>query len=220
MTTSDKKKNRRKPGRPVAEQADLRERLLDSAVAVYVRKGIAGASLRDIATEAHVTPALIAYYFGNKEALVEAVVTERILPAIAALRLRIQGADDDVGALATAFVLGMQDVVARHPWLPSLWVREILIEGGMLRDLLLTRVAPQIPHVLAQRFAAAQQQGRLNPALDPRLLVVSLIGLTLFPLAAEPIWRRLFNADDIDASTLLAHTSALLERGLEAGHAH
>jgi AcrR family transcriptional regulator len=213
------KSRTRKPGRPAAEPGDLRERLLDSAIAAYARAGIAGTSLRDIAREAGVTPALIAYYFGNKEALVEAVVEERILPAVAALRLRMQAAGEEPRALVEGFVRGMQDLVARHPWLPSLWVREILIEGGTLRDLLLTRVAPQIPQVLAERFAAAQDRGQLNPALDPRLLVVSLIGLTLFPLAAEPVWRRLFDADDINASTLLRHTSALLEHGLETGHA-
>lgn len=220
MALTGKQTRPRKPGRPLAEQGDLRERLLDTAIAAYARTGIAGTSLRDIAGETGVTPALIAYYFGNKDALVEAVVEERILPAIAALRLRMQAAGDEPRALVEAFVRGMQDLVARHPWLPSLWVREILIEGGVLRELLLTRIAPQIPHVLAERFAAAQRTGRLNPRLDPRLLVVSLIGLTLFPLAAEPVWRRLFDADDIDPALLLRHTTALLEKGLEADDAH
>ena len=68
--------------------------------------------------------------------------------------------------------------------------------------------------MLATRLAQAQQAGKLNPGLDPRLLVVSLIGLTLFPLAAETLWRRIFDADDIDASALQSHTLALLQGGL------
>ncbi|MEO6365173.1 MAG: TetR family transcriptional regulator, partial [Luteimonas sp.] len=56
----------RAPGRPTADSADLRLRLLDSALACFVRKGIAATSLRDIAGEAHVTPALLHYYFGEK----------------------------------------------------------------------------------------------------------------------------------------------------------
>jgi hypothetical protein len=49
--------------------------------------------------------------------------------------------------------------------------------------------------------------------------VVSLIGLTLFPLAAEPIWRRVFDAADIDYARLESHTLALLDHGFGGPHA-
>ena len=107
----------------------------------------------------------------------------------------------------------MGEVVARYPWLPALWVREVLCEGGALREVVFERMAP-MPVMLAQRFAAAQAQGQINPELDPRLLVISLIGLTLFPAAGAPIWRRIFDASDIDADSLRDHTIALLDRGL------
>jgi AcrR family transcriptional regulator len=191
--------------------------MLDAAIACYVREGIAATSLRAIAAEAAVTPALLHYYFGDKAQLQQAVVEERLMPAFASLREPLLRAGDDVVALVAGFVRGIGELVARHPWLPSLWVREVLCEGGALRELLLTRIGPQLPHLLAQRFAAAQRSGRLNPDLDPRLLVVSLVGLTLFPAAGAPIWRQLFEADDLDADALREHTIALLERGIGAG---
>jgi hypothetical protein len=95
-----------------------------------------------------------------------------------------------------------------------LWVREVLCEGGALREVLFTHLAPQLPQLMARRFAQAQRDGELNPGLDPRLVVVSLIGLTLFPAASAPIWRRLFDADDIDSGLLGQHAIALLDRGL------
>ena len=73
--------------------------------------------------------------------------------------------------------------------------------------------------VLAERFSKLQKLGVVNPNLDPRLLVVSLVGLTLFPLAAEPIWRRLFDADDVDYGTLERHTLALLDHNFGASYA-
>ena len=83
-----------------------------------------------------------------------------------------------------------------------------------VRERLLKHIAPQIAPELARRFGEAKHHGVLNPGLDPRLLVVSLIGLTLFPLAAQSIWRRLLDADDIDTQTLVEHTLALLGSGL------
>lgn len=207
----------RTPGRPAAASPELRPRLLDAALACYVREGIAATSLRAIAREAGVTPALLHYYFGDARQLREAVVEERVLPAIGSLRTALPVDTADLAGLVAAFVGGVAGLVERHPWLPALWVREVLCEGGQLRDVLLERVGPQLPLMLARRFAQAQRDGALNPDLDPRLTVVSLIGLTLFPAASAPIWRSLFQASDVDAEGVRAHTIALLERGLGSG---
>src|SRR5690606_28166517 len=141
---------------------------------------------------AEVTPALVNYYFGGKDQLLAAVVEERLLPVVAELREGVEAAGEDPRTLAEGFIVAMHAAVDRHPWLPSLWAREILSEGGALRELLFEQISPQVPGLLAARFASAQQRGALSSDVDPRLLVVSLIGLTLFPLAAAPIWRRLF----------------------------
>ena len=210
---------KRAPGRPSADSPDLRGRLLDAALACFVRKGIAATSLRDIATEAGVTPALLHYYFGDKAQLQQEVIARKILPVFAALREPLLQAGDDIAALIAGFVTGIGGIVAEHPWLPPLWVREVLCEGGALRDLLFDRIGPQLPQMMARRFAEAQAQGRINPDLDPRLLMVSLVGLTLFPAAGAPIWRRLLNADDLNFDTVRLHTLSLLDRGLELDHA-
>ena len=218
---------KRSPGRPSgkrtpADAAAVRMQLLDAAIACFVRKGIAATSLREIAAEAHVTPALLHYYFGDKAQLQAAVVDEKLLPALAQLREPLEQAGGDVAALVAGFVAGIGRIAIAHPWLPPLWVREVLCEGGALRDVLFEHVGPAIPRMMATRFAAAQADGGLNPDLDPRLLMVSLIGLTLFPIAGAPVWRRLFAADpsagaepSLDFETLRRHTLALLDRGLE-----
>lgn len=205
----------RAPGRPGADGPDLREKLLDAALACFARQGIAATSLRAIATEAGVNPALLHYYFGDKAQLQEAMVTERMLPAFAIVRERVQAAGDDVAATVAAFVCGLTETMRQHPWWPQLWVREVLCEGGALRDLLTTRVAPELARTIAARFAAAQARGELNADLDPRLLMTSLIGLTLFPVAGAPIWRRIFDADELDLDDVRMHAIALLDRGLE-----
>jgi len=97
--------------------------------------------------------------------------------------------------------------VAAHPWLPALWVREVLCEGGALRGVILEKFASQVPQALAAKFAQAQRDGMLNPDLDPRLLVVSMMGLTLFPAATYADAEVPFHAGD----RLLLFTDGLLE---------
>lgn len=175
---------------------------------------MAATSLRAIAVEAGVTPAVLHYYFGDKPQLLEAVVDERLLPASAALRVQVASAGEDVAALVAAVVNGVGQLVAAHPWLPALWVREVLCEGGALREAMIGRIGPLLAQGLAQRFAAARKNGDLHADLDPRLLVVSLVGLTLFPAAGAPEWRRMLGAGDIDAPALRKHTLALLAHGI------
>jgi AcrR family transcriptional regulator len=213
---SRKQRQPRRPGRPRADETNQRERLLDAAVACFTADGIGATSLRSIAVKAGVTPALVNYYFGSKERLLDAFVTERVMPVIAVLRESLLAAGNDPRALVTAFVRGIHSAVARFPWWPSLWVREVLSDNGALRHVLLEQISPQVAQVVAKTLAGAQQRGGLNADLDPRLLVVSLVGLTLFPLAAEPLWRHVFAADDIDRAALLRHTLALLDHGLGA----
>ncbi|WP_368561868.1 TetR/AcrR family transcriptional regulator [Pseudoxanthomonas sp. UTMC 1351] len=216
-TAPEKTKSPRKraPGRPVADTADLRAQMLEAALACYVRQGIAATSLRDIAREADVTPALVHYYFGDKAQLQEAVVTEKVLPLVLGIREPVAHAGGDIASMVASFVQGIGTIVAEHPWWPALWVREVLCEGGALRGMLIDRVGPQLPQMMAKRFAEAQSEGRLNPDLDPRLLMVSLVGLTMFPLAGAPIWRAMFGAEELDFDDLRRHTLVLLDRGLE-----
>lgn len=212
---SPAKGRKRAPGRPLSDAPDQRAVALDAALACFVRQGIAATSLRDIAREAGVTPALLHYYFGDRQQLLDAVVAERVMPAFLSVRERLAQAGDDVADIVAAFVCGVTDAIARHPWWPQLWVREVLCEGGALRDLLVQRIAPDIARLLAGRFAAAQAAGRLNADLDPRLLLPTLVGLTMFPAAGAPIWRQVFDADDLGLDDVRGHALALLDRGLE-----
>jgi TetR/AcrR family transcriptional regulator len=215
MATAQRARKPRRPGRPTAG-ADLRTRVLEAAIACFTARGIAGTPLSAIAKASGVTPALLHYYFGDKEKLVEAIVAERLLPVVGELRSVLARDGNDSVDLAAGFVNTVFDLIARHPWFPQLWVREVLCEGGALRELIVKRIAPQVPQHLEQQFRAAQRRGELNAQLDPRLLVVSLIGLTLFAAASAPIWSRIFRADDVDTDALRRHALALLDGGIGA----
>jgi TetR/AcrR family transcriptional regulator len=214
-----KKREPRRPGRPRAEETNQRERLLDAAVACFAADGVAATSLRGIALKAGVTPALVNYYFGSKEQLLDAFIAERVAPVVGVLRESLLAAGPEPRAVLAAFVGGIHEVVERFPWWPSLWVREVLSEKGALRDVLHNIIAPQVTQLLARTLGDAQKRGAISADLDPRLLVVSLVGLTMFPLAAEHIWRRIFPAGDLDRSVLQRHTLALLDHGLGGLHA-
>ena len=205
-------------GRPAAGQSeDRRALLLDAALELFARQGIAATSLNAIARQARATPALVHYYFGNREQLVEALVAERIAPVVDGLSQELAQRGDDPLAAIYALARRLLATLQELPWLPPLWVREVLCEGGLLRAHLLQHIAPQMARRVQKLARAAQVDGRMNAALDPRLVIVSLIGLTLLPLAAAPIWQQLPGYQTISVEHMAEHMLELLAHGLENG---
>ncbi|MNS95376.1 hypothetical protein D3C72_1296320 [compost metagenome] len=103
---------------------------------------------------------------------------------------------------------------AATPWFTGLWIREVASADGALRERVLNRFALQRAGALMGPLAAAIARGQLNSGLEPALLMPSLVGLTLLPLATSHIWRRLPGAEAVDTDALVRHVSALLTHGL------
>ena len=57
--------------------SDKREHILNVAEVLFAEKGFDGTSVRDIAQQAGVNLAMISYYFGSKEKLLESLIEFR-----------------------------------------------------------------------------------------------------------------------------------------------
>ncbi|MEO8460782.1 MAG: TetR/AcrR family transcriptional regulator [Dokdonella sp.] len=205
----------RGPGRPRGRAADRRARILETATMLFGERGIAATSISAVARAAHVTPALVHYYFGDREHLLDALVDERLVPLATSIEARMAAAGESPRELIRIFVGTLIEVVAANPWFPPLWVREVISDGGLLRERMMGQLALPIAKRLRDRLVSAKKEGSLNCDIDPRLLVVSLIGLTIFPFATASIWRKNLGAADITPDIMARHALALLERGLE-----
>ncbi|WP_349605472.1 TetR/AcrR family transcriptional regulator [Cupriavidus sp. DF5525] len=204
---------RRSPGRPAAGQPGQRERILDAATELFSRQGVAGTPVKAIAAQAGVTPALVHYYFSDRELLLDAVTEEKLQPLIAGV-FAAAGGDTEPLAMLIGLASALIRAAAATPWFPGLWIREVASADGALRERVLDRFALQRVGALSAPLAAAIARGQLNSGLEPVLLMPSLVGLTLLPLATAHIWRRLPGAEAIDTDALVRHVSALLTHGL------
>src|SRR5271169_5997547 len=95
MTARPRKRSSDRPGRPLADpDRDTRARLLDAATEFFSELGVAATSFTDIARRAGLTPAMVHYYFDDREQLIDAVVDERLVPLIAYVWDNVQPGDD------------------------------------------------------------------------------------------------------------------------------
>ena len=206
-------------GRPLASDQDSREKLLDTATLLFSSQGIAATTVAAIARQAGVTAAMVHYYFKNRDQLIEAVVDERVSLFIRSIWEPISG-DQQPEQMIMGIVDRMISTTEKMPWMPALWVREVLSDGGQLRERMVRRVPLAKLMLFADCIARSQQAGQVNPQLQPDLVFVSIIGLTMLPLAMArtlkdrpslPIAHKLAL---MDKALLARHIKALLLRGL------
>lgn len=204
-------------GRPRATAArdDVRERLLDVAIRLFVERGYTEVGVREIARSARATPGMIAYYFGDKVGLYEAAfdrVFERLIAEIQSLAADPPKDVDPIEAFLALYVR----TIARAPWIPQFILREVATRDGPLRRRFVERYGRRIGAVAPQLFAREVQSGHLRRDLDPVLTLVSVLALCVFPFVAAPVMAPVLGLKvDADfAERLIAHNARLLREGV------
>ncbi len=141
------------------EQAERRrEQLVEAALVTFARKGIDGASVKDIAEAANVTPGLLYHYFDSKEDLVAAVLEERgFLPQLRALLSEHAG--QSAAAVLPELIRAFDDTLAAHADLVSLFFSTSHADAAF-RDVVTTA-----QNVLQSYLESRAQAGELRPEL-------------------------------------------------------
>lgn len=222
-TRLDKRRRiRRPPGRPAAEKRpEVRDALLDAASRLFARRGVAGTSLRQVASEAGVTPAMVNYYFGGKQGLHDAILERtlaRILERARAVAARHLDRPATAGEQLADLLAVLVDNFRAEPWLPVLVVREVLTEGGRLRERFIRDYAQHMAALLPSLMQREIAAGRFRGDLDAQLAFLSFMGMTLMPFVARPVVERVLGVeyDEGFLGRFVAHTKRLFLEGVLA----
>ncbi len=207
---------RRRPGRPAQEPGgpDVRDRLLEAAGALFAQRGFNEVPIREIARAAGVTPAMIHYYFEDKQGLYDAMLQRalaRILERVRTVTAAGGGGSDGIAGLLEVVV----GALAAEPWIPPLILREVLSEEGRFRERFIEGYASQIAQLVPALVRREIEAGRFRASLDPKLAFVSLIGMTAFPFVARPVIERVLGLtyDDAFRRRFIDHTRRLFVEG-------
>jgi TetR/AcrR family transcriptional regulator len=168
--------------------ADTRERILDAALTEFAAHGFAGARCAAIARRARVNHRMIFYCFSSKENLYREILRRKFRERATFF----ESAPDDLAALLLHwYEVGSSDLE---------WVR--LLEWEALSDpgdslVGETERRDYFRRALA-RLRGAQAHGRIPPDLDVAQLHLSMIALTVFPLAFPQMTRLAFGLAPTD----------------------
>ncbi len=208
-------KSSRPPGRPTSHSGlYAREKLIEAATELFANQGVAATTFAMIAERAHLTPAMLHYYFKDRNQLLDAVVEERLAPLIVGVWAPVEE-NADPAEMVRGIVNRMLAGIEKMPWVPSTWMREVLNEGGLLRERVLRHLPFQKIERFSQGVARAQAAGAANAEIDSGLMVFSLIGLVMMHMATVELWAKIFGRKSLNREALSRHITGLLIHGLQ-----
>jgi AcrR family transcriptional regulator len=172
---------------------ETREKILDAAHAVFLRRGTANSRTHEIAAQAGVNKALVHYYFGTKAALADAIF-ER---ALGTIMPRVFGILADphrtIEEKVPAIVREQIDFHGTRPYLAGYLLSEMHAEPDRVARLIGRRGGAPLD-VLRRQLREAARAGAIRP-ISAEQFVVNLMGLLIFPFAIRPALGPILSLD-------------------------
>lgn len=157
---------------------DTKQKVLSAAVALFNSQGFNGTSIRDIAKEAGVNPALISYYFKGKNGLLESLITSFLEGYLAELEIASKK-----GQSPRETLLAMLDAIFSYQHqryhLSRFAQREITLDTFLVRELQTTYLRKE-----KYLFSLVIEKGMKNG--DFNKLPVAFVILQLKSLVTMP----------------------------------
>lgn len=194
--------------RSAHDHSDLttRARIRDHAIALIGEHGFAKASVRMIAKEAGVSPALVLHHFGDKDGLREACSAHVVAMFV------VDGGADGAQPTIDAVRAAMDDLDAYGPALDYL-ARMLSDDGSASADDLFDSLLSGTLRGLEQQ----ERQGLIHPQTDPESTALLLTLFGLAPLVLRRQFARASGEESLTPAVLARIAVPMLElftRGL------
>ena len=177
------------------------EKILQAARKVFVRKGMAGARMQDIADEAGINKALLHYYFKNKAILFEVIfmqAAQKLFPRINEIFTGDLPLFEKIERFCEEYI----DIIMENPYLPLFVINEINQNPDLFFEKLMNGKTRPNPEKFLQQMEREVKKGNIHK-VSPLQLLVHLISLTIFPFVAKPMIQKNLGLDELEFRSLM-----------------
>jgi AcrR family transcriptional regulator len=170
-------------------------RIMEAAREVFIRHGFDGTTMQQIADEAGMNKSLLHYYFRNKEKLFETVFAyafRQFVPQIQDIMVSQASITDKIERIISEYM----DLLLKNEILPAFILHEINRDPDRLYKIM--QETGLNPDMFMKGMKAEMEQHKIRP-MDPRHLIVNMLAMCIFPVAARPLIQRILFSNDTES---------------------
>jgi len=195
------------------------EKIIIAARRIFREKGKDGARMQEIADQAGINKALLHYYFRSKDVLFDKIFKQEIQEVMHQILATISDQTDFRNFLYAFIREYLRNIAPRRNV-----IRFVLWEADKKKDQFVNYLSESFQehgfsgNPIIGRITRAIEEGEIRPC-DPVNLVLSILGMSIFPFMAAPIMERIFTGLDFTDQAFIEHRaseiSALIWNGVK-----
>jgi AcrR family transcriptional regulator len=178
---------------PETKMHSTEKDILEAAKRVFQIKGMYGARMQEIADEAGINKAMLHYYFRSKDKLFDAVFQVAAKNFFSKIRELIN-VDKPLLEKIEYFVENYVELLLQNSFIPAFIITEVHQNPDRIKNVFLES-GVNTEMIFINDIKSAISLGIIHP-VDPKQLIINIIGLCVFPVAAKPIIKTMLNFND------------------------
>jgi AcrR family transcriptional regulator len=174
-------------------RTETEQKILLAAREIFLKKGLEGARMQEIADMAGINKALLHYYFRNKENLFMEIIKDAVgdfFPSI----LNIWGQDIDFDQKVKTFADKYIDFIIQSPDLPRFFINALYQNADLIVKS--TQMNEHIQMLSLQDMLDAEAKAGRIKSVNANHFIITLLSLCIFPAIANPLMRMTLNLSE------------------------
>jgi AcrR family transcriptional regulator len=167
--------------------------IMETAEVLFAEKGFNGTSVRDIADRAHINLAMISYYFGSKEKLLEALFAYRG----EAIKLKLESmiSNQELSAIEKMNMLIDHYIskVMSQQCFSRIMAREQVVNHTGATSKLIFEMKKRNQEMVSRLVHEGQKKGEFRKNIDIPLMIATLLGTVTNMATTQYYYREINN---------------------------
>ncbi|MEV0810428.1 TetR/AcrR family transcriptional regulator [Micromonospora sp. NPDC050200] len=151
------------------EPGDRREAILDTAAALFARKGVAATTVRQIADEVGILSGSLYHHFDSKEAMVDEIISS-FLRDLKDRYAKVLAQEADARIRLHDLIVASLEVVEAHPHAAEIYQNDVNYLLGIERFGYLRNAGRQVQDTWLKVIEAGVAEGVFRGDLDAKIL--------------------------------------------------
>jgi Transcriptional regulator len=181
--------------------SEVQKKIIASASDLFVKKGLRGTTVRDIANASGTNVAMVNYYFKSKENLFNKILDDAF-QVLAEKVFTIIDSDLPFFDLIRKWIYSYYEILSEYPHLPIFVLSELSQSPEKLKETFKLQNPYQIYARLAIRISEEEKKGTIQQISIPDFFL-NIISLSIFPYVSAPLVVNFLNFSKEDYQKMI-----------------